>query len=361
MFRRRRDVACETSPIRTHDEVIKRYAKTPIAKTEPKSDPVNGNDANRRLTKLEMNLKRFEDERRIFSMEKDKFEREKQHLEHLRFQRLLEFERKRSMQQSDRQQLAAEAAAIALAEIEKQRVAASLEHHRHRRSKSKSRERSFSGSNIFYGDDYESSTATSSSSRDDDFNDHEFTNEFHLENIPEPPPPLAEPPSFIGTNDNNNNNNINDNNNNSNNQTGAIFDESQTNEAPKQMLLLRLLFGKAKPKKVPEKLPNRETYLNSRVDDGGPISMRRIIFIESPLVWHQVIEMHEQEWADTMRLRNKCIANLVLLIIFFGFGGLIFRFVEGAFENFYKCGVRRVKRDFVDHLWSSSRDLRLFF
>ncbi|XP_055313427.1 uncharacterized protein LOC129574881 [Sitodiplosis mosellana] len=332
--RRRRDVACETSPIRGHDEVIKRYVKSPIVKTESKMDAVNGRDENSRLTKLEMNLKRFEDERKVFALEREKFEREKRHMEQMRFQRLLEFERKRSMQQSDREQLAIEAAAIALAEIEKQKIAM-----RHRRSKS--RGSSFTGSTTeAYGDDYESSTATSSSSRDDDFKDHEFANEIPFVNFDEPVD--IDPVPTFETN---------------NVHVPTIEEPITTDEIPKQSLFLsRFLFGKAQPKKMTP-IPSRKTYLRTRVDDGGPISVRRIVFVESPLVWQQVIELHQHEWNQMMRIRNRCIANFLLLCIFFGFGGLMFRFVEGAFENFYKCGVRRVKRDFVDHLWTSSHDL----
>lgn len=58
------------------------------------------------------------------------------------------------------------------------------------------------------------------------------------------------------------------------------------------------------------------------------------------------------------RLRNRCIAGLLLVIIYCGLGGFIFRFVEGAFETFYKCGVKRVKRDFLDTLWNYSHNLR---
>lgn len=301
---------------------------------------MNGNDENSRLTKLEMNLRRFEDERKIFAMERDKFEREKRQVENMRFQRLLEFERKRSMQQRDREQLAIEAAAIALAEIEKQRIALELQR-QHRRSKSKSREPSFTGSTTeAYGDDYESSTATSSSSRDDDFKDHEFANEIPFENFDEPAD-IEMIPSFET-------NGI---------HTPIIEEPIIIEEIPKQSLLSQLIFGKAQPKKITQ-IPIRKTYLRTRVDVGGPISIRRIVFVESPLVWHQIIELHQREWHQMMRIRNRCIANFIILCIFFGFGGIIFRFIEGAFENFYKCGVRRVKRDFVDHLWSESHDLR---
>ncbi|XP_057341030.1 uncharacterized protein LOC130678052 [Microplitis mediator] len=56
--------------------------------------------------------------------------------------------------------------------------------------------------------------------------------------------------------------------------------------------------------------------------------------------------------------RNKCIVQLILMIIYCGLGAFIFRFTEGAFETFYKCGVKRVKRDFLDSLWSYSHNMR---
>lgn len=350
-------MACETSPIhtRTHDEVIKRYAKTPIAAKvdPPKSDAINGNDTNSRLTKLEMNLKRFEDERRIFDMEKEKFECEKRHMEQQRFQRLLEFERKRSMQQMEREKLALQAAAIALAEIEKQRNG-----HHHRHSKSKSRERSFSGSNVGYADDYESSTATSSSSRDGDFADFaDFAPEVPFHSGGEPinidEVDIASP--LIEKN-NNHASHVEYDGSEANGKVPTKPSPHQQQQQTQQSLVSRWFFGKSKAND--KQFPKQMSYLHIRVDDGGPISIWRIVFVESPLVWHQVIELHQREWEKTIRLRNRCIANFLVLVIFFGFGGLIFRFVEGAFENFYKCGVRRVKRDFVDHLWISSQDLR---
>lgn len=45
----------------------------------------------------------------------------------------------------------------------------------------------------------------------------------------------------------------------------------------------------------------------------------------------------------------------VILVIMCGVGGMVFRYTEGAFESFYKCGVKRVKRDFLDGLWTDSR------
>jgi len=58
------------------------------------------------------------------------------------------------------------------------------------------------------------------------------------------------------------------------------------------------------------------------------------------------------------QLRNRCFVGLLLVIIYCGLGAFVFRFIEGAFETFYKCGVKRVKRDFLDSLWNYSHNLR---
>lgn len=64
------------------------------------------------------------------------------------------------------------------------------------------------------------------------------------------------------------------------------------------------------------------------------------------------------EYNKIRALRRKCMLELMLIMIYCGLGGVIFKFVEGAFENFYKCGVKRVKRDFIDILWHKSHNLR---
>lgn len=56
--------------------------------------------------------------------------------------------------------------------------------------------------------------------------------------------------------------------------------------------------------------------------------------------------------------RNKCVANFIILVLLCGFGGLMFRYTEGTLENIYKCEVRKVKRDFIDHLWTVSHNMR---
>lgn len=70
------------------------------------------------------------------------------------------------------------------------------------------------------------------------------------------------------------------------------------------------------------------------------------------------MDQNPQEIMRIRRLRNLCMAELLLVIIYCGLGAFVFRFVEGAFENFYKCGVKRVKRDFLDSLWNYSHNLK---
>lgn len=67
---------------------------------------------------------------------------------------------------------------------------------------------------------------------------------------------------------------------------------------------------------------------------------------------------HYKECERIRRLKNRCICDLMLILIMCGLGGIMFKNVEGAFEDFYKCGVKRVKRDFIDILWYRSHNLR---
>lgn len=82
---------------------------------------------------------------------------------------------------------------------------------------------------------------------------------------------------------------------------------------------------------------------------------RRWFISEAFREWRKFAREHADEYDRIMRLKNSCMSSLLLVLIFCGFGGMIFRFTEGAFESFYKCGVKRVKRDFIDSLWSNSQ------
>lgn len=84
----------------------------------------------------------------------------------------------------------------------------------------------------------------------------------------------------------------------------------------------------------------------------------RMTFKELKYHWNKFKCDHPEECSKIKSMRNRCLNDIGLLMIFCGIGGLIFKFTEGAFENFYKCGVKRVKRDFIDILWKGSHNLR---
>lgn len=64
------------------------------------------------------------------------------------------------------------------------------------------------------------------------------------------------------------------------------------------------------------------------------------------------------EYVKIKSTLRRCCCEIFLIIILCGMGGLMFKFTEGSFESYYKCGVRRVKRDFIDLLWTKSHNLR---
>ncbi|KAG6449864.1 hypothetical protein O3G_MSEX006302 [Manduca sexta] len=74
--------------------------------------------------------------------------------------------------------------------------------------------------------------------------------------------------------------------------------------------------------------------------------------------WQQFKMEQKKYYERTIMLRNRCICDLMLLIIMCGLGGMMFKALEGSFENAYKCGTRNVKRDFIESLWRGSHYLR---
>ncbi|KAI8036908.1 trichohyalin isoform X1 [Drosophila gunungcola] len=80
--------------------------------------------------------------------------------------------------------------------------------------------------------------------------------------------------------------------------------------------------------------------------------------LEAAHEWRRLKLDYPQRVDELRQLRNKCIAYLICLTMLLGFGGLMFRYTEGASEDIYKCEVRKVKRDFVDKLWDVSHNMR---
>ncbi|XP_013165682.1 PREDICTED: uncharacterized protein LOC106116401 [Papilio xuthus] len=74
--------------------------------------------------------------------------------------------------------------------------------------------------------------------------------------------------------------------------------------------------------------------------------------------WQQFQEEQKDACEKIRLLKNRCICELILLVIICGFGGMMFKMLEGSFENAFKCGSRSVKRDFIESLWRGSHYLR---
>ncbi|KAM3960647.1 uncharacterized protein ACR2FA_005237 [Aphomia sociella] len=74
--------------------------------------------------------------------------------------------------------------------------------------------------------------------------------------------------------------------------------------------------------------------------------------------WQQFKQEYAFDYTKIRLLRNRCSCDLLLLIIMCGLGGMMFRALEGSFENAYKCGTRGVKRDFIESLWRGSHYMR---
>lgn len=74
--------------------------------------------------------------------------------------------------------------------------------------------------------------------------------------------------------------------------------------------------------------------------------------------WRHYILERKVECNSIKLLINRCICDLFILIIMCGLGGMMFKTLEGSFENAYKCSTRNVKRDFIEHLWRGSSYLR---
>lgn len=113
------------------------------------------------------------------------------------------------------------------------------------------------------------------------------------------------------------------------------------------------------PKKPSEKLETTE------IREENTTVLKKVSFIEFfrtladfATEFRAFVEQNPRETRKIRVLRNRCLFELLLAIIYCGLGAFVFRFTEGAFETFYKCGVKRVKRDFLDSLWNFSHNMR---
>lgn len=96
-------------------------------------------------------------------------------------------------------------------------------------------------------------------------------------------------------------------------------------------------------------------------DEANPMRLwpfTKLLLRECGQIWHIHIRRHSIEWQCLKREFLLCVSELLMLMMYCGMGGIIFRYIEGNFEMLNKTGVKRVKRDFIDQLWLSSHNLR---
>lgn len=127
-------------------------------------------------------------------------------------------------------------------------------------------------------------------------------------------------------------------------EADSVYDESSEEIKEKEVKdILKVPELKITPVPTPQKEEKRIPW--------------RVIIRETRNQWRLFVKIHPVEVGRIKAQRNRCISDLILMLILCGLGALMFRFAEGAFESLYKCGVKRVKRDFVDVLWLKSHSL----
>lgn len=325
-------------------------------------------------SRLEKNLKRFEEERRKFELEKKKFEREKRELSKMRY-KLFDPGDRRSIAETyrrinDRLHLPSETndKQILLDKFLESQQKAALEAKQNPRRGSfddETEETDREPPSPIECPDYESSTATISESElsaidvdETDADDEENpqptkprekrTNLSHsstptsLRNRRPKRPSLTEPAV-----------------------TDIVKYEAGKDKPPPKKGFFSRIFSIFMIKKKPKELEKPKVAPGPKLlaDQARPSMIKtvfRLIFIESRSEWRCLKDDYPEQVRYIRLQRNKCISHLISLFIICGFGGLLFRFIEGNLENTYKCGVGRVKRDFIDHLWLTSHNLRFF-
>lgn len=395
-------------------KIIPQYS--PLPDLHKKSITGNGDHIDgERIVKLEKNLRRFEEERMKFEMEKKKFDREKRELHKVRYRQMLENEERRRMLLNYRK-LSGERSGMPSDSDEyrtQQRTTQSFREQRNftpivteksiksnmkkyrdyetssvsesdsdRVSRRRTAERENSANRRQSGNRqaevlYENIRRRSSSRQqqaEDDYKDAVSRGEsFNRRGPPErksptPPAPKQEirrkslsplrqrkksktPDQLI-------------------NETYHIEDSSMIKKdnliakPAKSSIFVKILSIFNRSSKNEELSKTTSTDISKNVDDQIPLraffswSFIKPMIIEMRKEWIQLKADYPNAIRKIQIDRNKCFSHFIILALFIGFGGLMFRFTEGTFENIFKCEVRKVKRDFIDHLWTQSHSMR---
>ncbi|XP_045455464.1 uncharacterized protein LOC123665164 [Melitaea cinxia] len=137
---------------------------------------------------------------------------------------------------------------------------------------------------------------------------------------------------------------------------GQEFEKNQE-VVPKSTLRKRSVTGKSTVRNI-EKVEEVDKQTPSKVKKNiksKTTTASRWKFIAN---WRQFKNEYKNDYDKLKGLLNRCICDLLLLIFMCGLGGMMFKTLEGSFENAYKCSTRSVKRDFIESLWRESYRLR---
>lgn len=81
-------------------------------------------------------------------------------------------------------------------------------------------------------------------------------------------------------------------------------------------------------------------------------------YYEARTIWKQLKAAHPKEVLQIWAQFRRCLCMLMVMLILCGLGGIVFRYLEGNWESMYKCGTKRIRRTFIDDLWKYSQNLR---
>lgn len=140
---------------------------------------------------------------------------------------------------------------------------------------------------------------------------------------------------------------------------GNNKEEQSLTEPPRLPWWKRLLpkIDKSEEQVLPHKEKKKEKPAPVAKVPREPLNLRQLIrdFI---IEYRRYMKQYANEVVRIKKLRNRCFNELLLIFILCGCGAFVFKTTEGTFEQFYKCGVKRVKRDFIEELWRGSHFLR---
>lgn len=136
---------------------------------------------------------------------------------------------------------------------------------------------------------------------------------------------------------------------------GLEIDSQTQNEVDTKLQSLTQLPEKEKIKDIFVDAQEQDPLLPTTGIKGVIVPLWR----EMVIVWRQFRAVHPTQVQLLRSHIKRCFCMLVVMTIFCGLGGILFRYIEGNFESMYKCGVKRIRRNFIDDLWQASHNHRL--